>query len=48
MLSIKDRRIAELIIKHCLNIEEDVSTINESTFSTDRKPRIRYALTFFR
>ena len=37
MLSMKDRRIAELIIKHCLNIEEDVSTINESTFNTDRK-----------
>lgn len=27
----------ELIIKHCLNIEEDVSNITEDSFNSDRK-----------
>ena len=37
MLSIKDRRIVECIIKHCLNIEEDITNINEECFYSDRK-----------
>jgi uncharacterized protein with HEPN domain len=37
MLSIKDKRIAECIIRHCLNIEEDISNITEEYFYNDRK-----------
>lgn len=37
MLGIKDKRIVELIIKHCLNIEEDVLNVAEDCFNNDRK-----------
>ena len=37
MLNIKDKRILECIIQHCLNIEEDVSNITEDGFYNDRK-----------
>ena len=37
MLSIKEKRIVECIITHCLNIEEDVANITEEYFNNDRK-----------
>ena len=37
MLNIKDRRILECIVKHCVNIEEDVSNISDEEFYNDRK-----------
>ena len=37
MLNVKDKRVVECIIKHCLNIEEDVLNITEENFYNDRK-----------
>lgn len=37
MLNVKDKRVVECIIKHCLNIEEDVLNITEKNFYNDRK-----------
>ena len=37
MLNVKDKRVVECIIKHCLNIEEDVLNIAEENFYNDRK-----------
>ena len=37
MLDVRDRRLLECIIKHCFNIEEDVSNITEEVFYNDRK-----------
>lgn len=37
MLDIKDKRITECIIKHCLNIEEDILNLSEDDFNKDRK-----------
>ena len=37
MLNKKDKKILEFIIRHCLNIEEDISNISEEYFYKDRK-----------
>ena len=37
MLNVKDKRVVECLIKHCLNIEEDVLNITEENFYNDRK-----------
>ena len=37
MLNIRDKNIIQNIIKHCSNVEEDISSYDEDSFYLDRK-----------